>query len=98
MVQQIATSASVTIFDTEKYRTEIFDENTELGAEWADKPHRIVYDLCDEIERLQLMLLDLGHPEALSNSVARPIGWETVKNRLDKIRVRFLNSSQKTGE
>jgi hypothetical protein len=24
-----------------------------LAAEWADKPHRLVYDLCGEVERLR---------------------------------------------
>lgn len=24
----------------------------DMGYEWADKPHRLVYDLCAEIERI----------------------------------------------
>jgi predicted ribosome quality control (RQC) complex YloA/Tae2 family protein len=27
-----------------------------LAPEWKDKPHRLIYDLCNEIERLQKLL------------------------------------------
>jgi hypothetical protein len=30
-----------------------------LAAQWADKPHRLVYDLCKEVERLQA---EAGNP------------------------------------
>lgn len=33
---------------------------------WKDKPHRLVYDLCHEIERLQALALD--NPEPWSNA------------------------------
>jgi hypothetical protein len=32
-----------------------------LAATWKDKPHRLVYDLCREVERLQALT---GNPPA----------------------------------
>jgi len=30
-----------------------------LAAQWADKPHRLVYDLCGEVERLRARVAEL---------------------------------------
>lgn len=40
--------------DPEDYRRAISRdaEDEILNADWADKPHRLVYDLCNEVERL----------------------------------------------
>ena len=40
---------------TEDYREAMAgtSDNEQLNNDWKDKPHRLVYDLCREIERLQ---------------------------------------------
>lgn len=38
--------------NTKDYRLAPSGEGPRAG-EWADKPHRLVYDLCGEVERLQ---------------------------------------------
>lgn len=46
-------------FITTDYREAIsgFSDNETLNFDWEDKPHRLVYDLCSEVERLQKQLL-----------------------------------------
>ena len=31
-------------------------DNERLNYDWEDKPHRLVYDLCSEVERLQALI------------------------------------------
>lgn len=42
---------------TEDYRNATSGEGAfgSLGYEWSDKPHRLVYDLCGEVDRLREM-------------------------------------------
>lgn len=42
--------------DTNAYR-EAPSGQGPLAHEWSDKPHRLVYDLCREVERLQALRL-----------------------------------------
>ena len=46
---------------TDDYRNACSGEGEfgSLGYEWADKPHRLVYDLCGEVDLLQAALRDL---------------------------------------
>ena len=37
---------------TDDYRKAMSGEG-DLGLDWKDKPHRLVYDLCNEVDRLQ---------------------------------------------
>lgn len=43
---------------TDDYRAALSGEGDflSLGYEWSDKPHRLVYDLCGEIDHLQALL------------------------------------------
>ena len=41
---------------TEDYRNAL-NGSGPLANQWKDKPHRLVYDLCNEIERLRFLLL-----------------------------------------
>lgn len=45
-------AASADRLTTEDYRNAVNGTGPEAG-QWADKPHRLVYDLCDEVERLR---------------------------------------------
>jgi hypothetical protein len=51
---------------TEDYRNAP-SEIGPLAAEWADKPHRLVYDLCQEVERL------VAGPD-------NTVGWRAASN------------------
>lgn len=51
-------------FDTESYRLAPSGEG-EQAHQWKDKPHRLIYDLCNEIERLQMLLLQQHQPDSL---------------------------------
>jgi hypothetical protein len=46
---------------TDDYRTALNGEGNffSLGYEWADKPHRLVYDLCGEIDILNAKIAEL---------------------------------------
>ena len=76
------------MFDTLAYRFAIGGEG-ELAGEWADKPHRLVYDLASEVERLQGVLLELGRLDLVVGDGSRPVGWDEVKARIDANRVLF---------
>jgi len=39
-------------YTTEEYRMAMGREGP-LAYQWKDKPHRLIYDLCNEVERLQ---------------------------------------------
>ncbi len=39
-------------FDTNEYRIDPGGDG-EHAFDWKDKPHRLIYDLCGEVERLQ---------------------------------------------
>lgn len=43
---------------TDDYRNACSGEGEfgSLGYEWADKPHRLVYDLCGEVDHLRTLL------------------------------------------
>jgi len=43
---------------TDDYRIALSGEGEfgSLGYEWVDKPHRLVYDLCGEIDHLRALL------------------------------------------
>ena len=43
---------------TDDYRSAIFGEGPygSLEYEWSDKPHRLVYDLCNEVDSLKAEL------------------------------------------
>ncbi len=43
---------------TDDYRKAMSGEGEwdSLGYEWSDKPHRLVYDLCGEVDHLRQML------------------------------------------
>ena len=41
------------------------DEFMSLGYEWSDKPHRLVYDLCGEVDYLKSELHTLQSGEAI---------------------------------
>jgi hypothetical protein len=46
---------------TEDYRNACSGEGEfgSLGYEWSDKPHRLVYDLCGEIEDLRRQIAEI---------------------------------------
>ena len=47
---------------TEDYRKAMSgdDDAFGLGAQWSDKPHRLVYDLCGEVDALRDGARDVG--------------------------------------
>lgn len=57
---------------TEDYRRALSGEGEfgSLGYDWSDKPHRLVYDLCAEIDRLRSQVdkleNELGHQMAVA--------------------------------
>lgn len=46
---------------TDDYRKAMSGEGTfgTLGYEWSDKPHRLVYDLCGEVDALRAEIVAL---------------------------------------
>ena len=38
-----------------------------LAAQWHDKPHRLVYDLCAEVERLRAEVVDILSVEVVDD-------------------------------
>lgn len=74
-------------FDTEPYRLAPSDLG-EKAAEWSDKPHRLVYDLCREIERLQIIMLNSGLKEFLVPEEEPESGWDSAKRRIQEIQRR----------
>lgn len=73
--------------NTEIYRKAIFNEG-ELAPEWNDKPHRLVFDLCSEIERLQLILIekDVLSVFTTQQEVFNNPYEEFIKPNIDKIK------------
>lgn len=56
-------SASVEMtngYSTEDYR-KAPNRGGPMAYAWCDKPHRLIYDLCDEVERLHAALKDKEH-------------------------------------
>lgn len=57
---------------TEDYRRALDGEGEfgSLGYDWSDKPHRLVYDLCAEIDRLRSQVDkledEIGHLNAIA--------------------------------
>ena len=77
------------LFDTMPYRLAPSGYGDQ-ALEWMDKPTRLVYDLCDEIERLQSLLLAQGQYNALIPSEEdRPISWDSIKERIAEINMKF---------
>lgn len=80
------------MLDTLMFRLAPSNEG-ELASEWGDKPHRLVYDLASEVERLQKILLDMGRPDLLvAKAYDRPIEWDQIKSRIVRNRTRFNES------
>lgn len=55
--------------DTAEYRQAVSGGDTELAYTWKDKPHRLIYDLCSEVDHLRVALgrVDPEHgPEMMS--------------------------------
>lgn len=46
----------MTALNTDEYRSAPSDSCSALGATWRDKPHRLVYDLCNEVDRLHAVI------------------------------------------
>jgi hypothetical protein len=70
-----------------------------LAAQWADKPHRLVYDLAGEVERIRaLFRIAAGHVSALSGRIGRqveagePLGELDVMNELFAISAALANA------
>jgi len=65
--------------NTQDYRDALGGEGPQAG-QWADKPHRLVYDLCNEVERLQG-----GDPPVLTAEEVWSTGvdllWDALGNR-----------------
>lgn len=53
--------------NTQIYRDAVSNTGpkTIQSEDWKDKPHRLVFDLCAEIERLQSLLRINGHPSII---------------------------------
>jgi hypothetical protein len=80
------------MLDTLMFRLATSNEG-ELAHEWNDKPHRLVYDLSNEVERLQKILLDMGRPDLLvAKEYDRPIEWDKIRSRIVSNRTRFNES------
>lgn len=68
---------------TEDYRRAISGEGDfgSLGYEWADKPHRLVYDLCGEVDVLRRLLRECI--PALERAHAMTRGGPSKSDALD---------------
>jgi hypothetical protein len=90
-------------FDTRSYRLAPSGEG-EQAHQWKDKPHRLIYDLCTEIERLQILLLQQNQPDALVppediqqmiedlgvGTIKQAVnGWDQPSTRIKEINARF---------
>lgn len=58
------------------------------AAQWADKPHRLVYDLCSEIERLRAQTEKKGNSVKLEqlengNWLINGVEYAPVENEKD---------------
>lgn len=59
------------MIETKDYRSAL-EGRGPMASQWADKPHRLVFDLCDEIERLRERCEAYkGQVEAGSNEIER---------------------------
>jgi len=54
-----------------------------LAADWRDKPHRLVYDLCARVEALEAALAAKGEAVATSEPVRRGC-WTCSRNYYDE--------------
>ncbi|MFM7009060.1 MAG: hypothetical protein ACKO0Z_06955 [Betaproteobacteria bacterium] len=54
---------------TKHYRDALSGEGS-LGYDWSDKPHRLVFDLCGEIEAMTKFLKKRGLFEAYKKETA----------------------------
>lgn len=73
---------------TEDYRNAISGEG-ELSHEWNDKPHRLIFDLCSEVERLQLILIENNLIEDVFMTSKGPFNdpyQEFIKPNIEKIK------------
>ncbi len=55
------------------------------AATWNDKPHRLIYDLCSEIERLRLTANYTGEVEQLVEALFRIRELTKGENRLQSL-------------
>ena len=67
------------MLDPQNYRDAV-NKTGPLAYDWDDKPHRLVYDLCKEMDRLQAALTKIAkaYPcstaEAMSRVAAEALG------------------------
>lgn len=63
-----------------------------LAAQWKDKPHRLIYDLCGEVERLQALMeavktyADIkarAEEPTAEQRVASETKWQSVVRRVE---------------
>ncbi len=77
------------IADVSVYRLAMSGEG-ELDATWKDKPHRLVFDLCNEIERLQERAKQSFVDPQFAKAFVEWSGEETIKKQkveIERLRV-----------
>jgi hypothetical protein len=86
---QLAQRASLGEYTTQDYRNAVEnigdDSFLSLRYEWRDKPHRLVYDLCDALDAAQAQIAALAGELEASNSNHRAQCWIPVSERLPDI-------------
>lgn len=69
------------VFDTKPFRDAVNGDG-ELAAQWKDKPHRLVYDLCKQIEEMheeaQAMREVVKAFDAYMNALAEPFSMDSM--------------------
>lgn len=71
------------MIDTKDYRNAL-EGRGPMASQWADKPHRLVFDLCAEVERLTDLIAKVAWHNAQSTQDAlaiREIGLEEMRRR-----------------
>ena len=65
---------------TDDYRNAVSGEGEygSLGYEWSDKPHRLVYDLCSEVESAAARTAELETALVDLYNVCMAKGWGTA--------------------
>jgi len=85
------------------------DGEGEQAATWRHRPHRLVYDLCNEIERLQEALTpsadtkaayigEFTQPSEIDGVCDVTISWTATKDIMAAIRTRAAEAAGKEGE
>jgi len=67
---------------TDDYRNALSGEGgfMSLGYEWADKPHRLVHDLCGEIDYLRGLLADEQYIRMRADYARGQKSWANMLN------------------